>query len=147
MGNECLISYNKKVKSKMLNNKNLIKPIVLIFSSYLLLANSIALDHIYDPWENFQENDKQSSTTFNFDELKSILISSPKVEDRTHSEIVINIPLRNGEKAAFRFYETSVMHSNLADRYPNIQSFYWCDLEKLSSVFFSQFLFFFHYSY
>jgi len=123
MGNECLISYNKKVKSKMLNNKNLIKPIVLIFSSYLLLANSIALDYVYDPWENFQESDKQSSTIFNFDELKSILISSPKVEDRTHSEIVINIPLRNGEKAAFRFYETSVMHSNLADRYPKIQSF------------------------
>ena len=107
----------------MLNNKNLIKPIVLIFSSYLLLANSIALDYVYDPWENFQESDKQSSTIFNFDELKSILISSPKVEDRTHSEIVINIPLRNGEKAAFRFYETSVMHSNLSDRYPNIQSF------------------------
>ena len=64
MGNECLISYNKKVKSKMLNNKNLIKPIVLIFSSYLLLANSIALDYVYDPWENFQESDKQSSTTF-----------------------------------------------------------------------------------
>jgi len=124
IGNECLISlYNNKEKLKMSNTKNLFKLVLLLFSFFSLFANSIAPDHIYDPWENFQVSEKQSSTVFEIDELESILGSTPRVKERTPSTIVINMPLRNGEKTAFRFYETSVMHPNLAERYPMIKSY------------------------
>ena len=103
--------------------KNLFKYVLFFTSSLYLFANSISNAHVNDPWEILEVNGNQSTASFNFDELKSLLIETPQIKDRTQSSVVINMPLRNGEKAAFRFYHTSVMHPSLAARYPGIQSF------------------------
>ena len=107
----------------MYETKKLFKPVFFLLLIFSLSANNITPHYIYDPWEISQIGEKESSTIFYIDELESILRSTPRVKERTPSKIVINMPLRNGEKTAFRFYETSVMHPNLVERYPMIKSY------------------------
>ena len=55
--------------------------------------------------------------------LKMNLYNSPQVQERVLSDAVLNMPVRSGEKEAFRFYQTNVMPQVLADKYPEIKSF------------------------
>ena len=64
--------------------------------------------------------------------LGSILAQAPNVSQRIPSNTILEIPFYDGFKHAFKFFETSVMHHSLAQRYPEIKSYMGVGLDNPS---------------
>lgn len=58
-----------------------------------------------------------------YNELKAKLAQAPSRDSGVESNVVVQFPAPNGELNRFKIYEASVMHPELAARYPEIQSY------------------------
>lgn len=117
------------------------KKLLLLFclgliSSSLFSQNNInASDHWFDanesaiPIPNIADRtvvpDEYRTLALDFEAFKSSLANTPKefTSAAKTNPAVINLPLPNGENMTFALVQTSVMHPDLAARYPQIKSF------------------------
>ncbi|MGV3461471.1 MAG: reprolysin-like metallopeptidase [Flavobacterium sp.] len=61
--------------------------------------------------------------SLNLPTLKNMLLQAPPRETQVLSGVVVEFPKGDGTIERFRIYEASVMHPDLADRYPEINSY------------------------
>ena len=73
--------------------------------------------------------------TLNIEGLKQALTEAPKREQfSTPSNVVLSFPNSEGKLESFRIVEASVLHTDLAERYPNIKSYAGQGIEDPTSV-------------
>jgi subtilisin-like proprotein convertase family protein len=65
-----------------------------------------------------------------FNQLKSRLAEAPSRDSGTPSTVVVEFPTPSGKVNRYRIYEASVMHPELAARYPEIQSYVGQDVDS-----------------
>ncbi|WP_431133207.1 reprolysin-like metallopeptidase [Psychroserpens mesophilus] len=109
-----------------------IKLLLLIFimSSSLLLSQNKSLWQKQIASNSFrvktskQNLPKTQTFSLNIEALKQALSSVPQRGDFSKtSNVILSFPNANGELERFRIYEASVMHPDLAARYPGIKSY------------------------
>uniref|UniRef100_UPI00404AE35E T9SS type A sorting domain-containing protein n=1 Tax=Flavobacterium sp. TaxID=239 RepID=UPI00404AE35E len=77
--------------------------------------------------------------------LKNLLNQAPDRKLNQNSDLIMTFPLANGSTENFRVYEASIMHPDLASRYPEIQSYVgFGTRDKTAMIRFSTTLFGFH---
>ncbi len=84
----------------------------------------------YQKKDFLKENEKQqvfpkkyASCIVDIGQLKSIIEKAPKRFSSSENEIVLSLPLPDGSFSDFSIKEWSMMHPELATKYPQIQSF------------------------
>jgi subtilisin-like proprotein convertase family protein len=81
----------------------------------------------------------------NFELLKDALLQAPDRNLNQASSLVVSFPTSNGQLQNFKVYKASIMHPDLASRYPQIQSYVGYGVEdKTAMIRFSTTLFGFH---
>ena len=103
-----------------------------VFLLQILNGNTPGTISAYDPWSQVNSQIQNTTASLDSEKLRSSLDISPSVSDRVLSPVVLEMLQSNGEKRAFRFYETSVMHPALAERYPDIESYMGIGLDNPS---------------
>ncbi len=77
--------------------------------------------------------------------IKNALSTAVSRESGLPSDLILAFPNPNGELEYFRVYEASIMHKELADRYPDIKSYIGIGLDdKTAMIRFSTTIFGFH---
>lgn len=101
--------------------------IVLVFSGHAQNPrwNAVPAERL----ESAPKVDRDSHPTafklfhVDYNELKAKLAQAPSRDSGVESNVVVQFPAPNGELSRFKIYEASVMHPELAARYPEIQSY------------------------
>ena len=91
----------------------------------IFIINTTLFGNIFneDSWSMVEKNKDGAYFKLNFDHLKQILNGAPHTSKGIPSNNILVVPTHTGEKILFKFYKNSVMHPNLAERYPNINSY------------------------
>ena len=84
----------------------------------------------HDFWSLKEIDEKGAKYSIQFENLIGALKFAPQTSERISSKIILSMPSFLGEKSNFKFYESSVMHPNLAKRYQNISSFIGIGIEN-----------------
>ena len=84
----------------------------------------------HDFWSLKEIDEKGAKYSLQFENLIGALKFAPQTSERISSKIILSMPSFLGEKSNFKFYESSVMHPNLAKRYQNISSFIGIGIEN-----------------
>ena len=103
-----------------------------VFLLQIINGNTPGTISAYDPWSQVNSQIQNTTASLDSEKLRSSLDISPSVSDRVLSPVVLEMLQSNGEKRAFRFYETSVMHPALSERYPDIESYMGIGLDNPS---------------
>ena len=107
---------------------------LLTIFSVLLQEQSLAFEQslhpTYDPWTIINTSSDGTTVMVDIDQLNHSFANTPKVSERVKSKTYINMPTFTGEKTYFKFYKNSVMHPNLAKRYPHISTFVGVGVEN-----------------
>ena len=113
--------------------KNYTKNFILFF---ILLNKIVAIDKHKNATQNSIENIYSSVdatiTNIKREEFESILKLAPNVKLRTASDIILEVPIHNGDKKLFKFFESNVLPSSLKVKYPSIRSFIGIGIENPS---------------
>ncbi|RKE98898.1 immunoglobulin-like domain-containing protein [Ichthyenterobacterium magnum] len=113
----------------------------------VLMSTSFAMSQSKALWQK-QSFDKTSRIKFskqnlpqtqifnlNIEGLKQALIEAPKRKQfSTPSNVVLSFPNSEGKLESFRIVEASVLHPDLAERYPDIKSYAGQGIEDPTSV-------------
>ena len=84
----------------------------------------MAVDNRFaDPWGPLNNDFSNFYCSYDKDRLASVFEDSHADIRKKYQDLIINIPIRNGTKRAFKILKTSVMHPNLNSKYPSIRSY------------------------
>ena len=82
-----------------------------------------------------QDLPRTQTFSLNTESLRQILLKTPKRGDFSQaSNVVLSFPNANGEFERFRIFEASVMHPELAARYPEIKSYAGQGIDDPSAI-------------
>lgn len=82
-----------------------------------------------------QDLTKTQTFSLNSQSLRQALLNAPDRSNRkTDSNVIVSFPDANGEFERFRVYEASVMHPELAARYPDIKSYAGQGIDDPSAI-------------
>ena len=97
-------------------------------------VGAINRDHNFsqDFWEGVDTKDKISFASLNKKQFESALESSPNARSQKVSNVILKIPLYNGDKKLFKFFESNVLPSTLKVKYPSIKSYIGIGIENPS---------------
>ena len=89
----------------------------------IFIINTTLFGNIFneDSWSMVEKNKDGAYFKLDFDHLKQILNGAPQTSKGIPSNNILVVPTHTGEKILFKFYKNSVMHPNLAERYPDIK--------------------------
>ena len=74
----------------------------------------MAVDNRFaDPWGPLNNDFSNFYCSYDKDRLASVLEDSHADIRKKYQDLIINIPIRNGTKRAFKILKTSAMHPNL----------------------------------
>lgn len=129
---------NPLTKINIFGNNNFIKKMkkTLLFSilTIFLLGNGYAQSSL---WKKTSAKElsalpkvdrdsqpmKSEIFTLDYEGLKAQLRLAPSRNSGQHSDVVVQFPGSDGKLSSYRIYEASVMHPELAARYPQLQSY------------------------
>ena len=112
---------------------NPIKNLIIILICYFLQTaySNNSINYVTeDPWTIIESNERTASVFLDKEKFQNFLEKTIHINKRLPSTLAIQLPLYNGGKKAFKVYQTSIMHPNLAARYPNIRSYIGIGVEN-----------------
>jgi len=95
------------------------------FTSHIFGKN-----HHTDFWYYKEKINNGSVFELNLDDFKNRLLLAPNTSERKLSDIVLFMPTSEGTKISFRFYQNTLIHDDLAKKYPNIKTYVGIGLEN-----------------
>ena len=128
----------------MKQNNHLFK--VVLFLSFLFLFTNRASSQ--NVWQEVVNNSVSTSSeryiipakyktyALDINNLSEILSQAPKefTVDIIHEGLIIELPMPNGEMQKFSVVESSMMHENLAQKFPAIKSYLGQGLDDRTST-------------
>ena len=112
-----------------MNKKQNISLILLVFILQFL-SYAFAQVHNKDFWTFIEKTNDGTKYNLNFSGLENKLQGTPHVSEKKASEVILMMPTSFGEKITFKFYENTVIHSNLKKKYPYIKTFVGIGVEN-----------------
>ena len=114
-----------------MNKKQSILLILLVFILQFRSYTFAQVQNI-DFWTFIEKTNDGSKYNLNFSGLENKLQGAPHVSERKPSEVILVMPTSYGGKITFKFYENTVIHSNLEKKYPYIKTFVGIGVENPS---------------
>jgi len=114
-----------------MNKKQSILLILLVFILQFRSYTFAQVQNI-DFWTFIEKTNDGSKYNLNFSGLENKLQGAPHVSERKLSEVILVMPTSYGGKITFKFYENTVIHSNLEKKYPYIKTFVGIGVENPS---------------
>jgi hypothetical protein len=102
----------------------------VIISVILFTSNIFGEVQHLDFWTFMEKRKEDANFRLNFENFKEVLNNAPHTSERITSKSILAMPTFTGKKTDFKFYKNSVMHPNLAKRYPNISTFVGVGVEN-----------------
>ena len=100
-----------------MNKKQNIFSIFAVFI-FQFISFTFAQDQNEDFWTFIKKTNDGSKYILNYSGLESKLQGTPHVSERKPSEVILMMPTSSGGKITFKFYENTVIHSNLKKNIP-----------------------------
>jgi len=100
-----------------MNKKQSILLILLVFILQFRSYTFAQVQNI-DFWTFIEKTNDGSKYNLNFSGLENKLQGAPHVSERKLSEVILVMPTSYGGKITFKFYENTVIHSNLEKKIP-----------------------------
>ena len=115
----------------------MIKYYLKAFILYLLLINQIPgtnRDNNFsqDFWEEFHTEGALATAILKKKQFETALEFCPNAKLQKASDVILKVPLYNGNKKSFKFYESNVLPLPLKVKYPSIKSFIGIGIENPS---------------
>lgn len=104
--------------------------LILLVVILQFLSYAFAQVHNKDFWTFIEKTNDGTKYNLNFSGLENKLQGAPHVSEKKASEVILMMPTSFGEKITFKFYENTVIHSNLKKKYPYIKTFVGIGVEN-----------------
>jgi len=114
-----------------MNKKQKISFILPVFI-FQIISYTFAEVQSEDFWTFIEKTNDGSKYHLNFSGLEDRLKQTPHVSEKKSSEVILMMPNSFGEKRTYKFYENTVIHSNLEKKYPYIKTFVGIGVENPS---------------
>ena len=101
-----------------------------LFYTILVFSQLFAQPLYQDYWSSKGVNEDGAIYRLELENLLEVLNFAPQTSERVTSKSILVMPTFSGEKTKFTFYKNSIMHPNLAKRYPNIGTFVGVGVEN-----------------
>ena len=100
----------------------MIKYYLKAFTLYLLFTNEIGgtnRDHNFfqDFWQNVHTEGELATAILKKEQFETALKFSPNAKLQKASNVILKVPLYNGHKKSFKFYESNVLPTPLKAKY------------------------------
>ncbi len=102
----------------------------VIISVILFTSNIFGEVQHLDFWTFMEKRKEDANFRLNFENFKEVLNNAPHTSERITSKSILAVPTFTGKKTYFKFYKNSIMHPDLAKRYPNISTFVGVGVEN-----------------
>ena len=115
----------------------MIKYFLKAFTLYLLFTNEIGGTNrdnnlFQDFWQGLYKEGEIVTAIFKKKQFETALEFSPNAKLQKVSDVILEVPLFNGNKKSFKFYESNVLPTPLKGKYPSIKSFIGIGIENPS---------------
>ena len=106
------------------------KTTLFLILFFQFTSHTFGKNYHTDFWYYKEKINNGSVFELNLNDFKNKLLQAPNASERKPSDIVLFMPTSEGKKISFRFYQNTVIHPNLAKKYPNIKTYVGIGLEN-----------------